>query len=57
MVAIVMMMMMTIVLNLVQLTDNNGFWKQEFLYKKADTDIVTIICAVRVKMIHLHFNP
>ena len=41
----------------VQLMDNNGFWKQEFLYKKADTDIVTIICAVRVKMIHLHFNP
>ena len=57
MVAIVMMMMMTIVLNLVQLTDNNGFWKQEFLYKKADTDIVTIICAVKVEMIHLHFNP
>ena len=41
----------------VQLTDNNGFWKQEFFIWKADTDIVTIICAVRVEMIHLHFNP
>ena len=35
-----------------QLTDNNGFWKQEFFIWKADTDIVTIICAVKVEMIH-----